>query len=141
MIDDTADYHIGSLLQVKNENTNQIDIFIKTNKESWYRLKSTNASPLFTNFTLSYEGFKLLAGDFSGDITNTNTDEANYFYYPRQSDVPDVSVGLQKYEEVGGFGEYDEVVFYVKKIKEEETSVYFFDISGTDSELNDIFFH
>ena len=140
LIEHTADYHIGSLLQVKNENTNQIDIFIKTNKESWYRLKSTNASPLFTNFTLSYEGFKLLAGDFSGDITNTNTDETNYFYYPRQSDVPDVSVGLQNYEERGGFGDYDEVVFYVKKIKEEDNSVYLFDISASDQESDDILF-
>jgi len=138
LISNTAKYPIGTLLQVKGENTNQIDIFIKTNKESWYRLKSTNASPLFTNFTLSYEGFKLLAGDFSGDITNTNTDEANYFYYPRQSDVPDVSVGLQNYEERGGFGDYDEVVFYVKKIKEEVNSVYLFDISASDQESDDI---
>ena len=140
LISNTAKYPIGSLLQVKNNNSKQIDIFIKTNKESWYKLKSTNATPLFTNFTLSYEGFTLLAGDFSGDINNTNTDKANYFYYPPQSDVPDVSVGLQNYEEVGGFGDYDEVVFYVKKIKEEVNSVYLFDISASDQESDDILF-
>ena len=135
LISNSAKYPIGALIQVKRENSYQIDIFIKTNKDAWYKLKSTNATPLFTIFTLSYEGSAL-----SGDIANTNPDEANYFYYPTSLNYPYVSVGLQKYEEVGGFGGFDEVVFYVKKIKDEENNVYFFDISGTDSEANDITF-
>ncbi len=142
LISDTAKYPIGALLQVKGENSNQTDIFIKTNKESWYKLQSTNATPLFTRFDLSYEGSALLAGDLSGDITNTNTntDGGNYFYYPTSEEYPDVSVGLQRYEEGGGFGDYDEVVFYVKKIKAEEGNLYFFDISASDSEADDISF-
>ncbi len=135
LISNSAKYPIGALIQVKRANSNQIDIFIKANKESWYKLKSTNATPLFTIFTLSYEGSAL-----SGDIANTNNDKGNYFYYPTSLEYPDVSVGLQKYEEIGGFGDYDEVVFYVKKIKDEENNVYFFDISGTDSENDDITF-
>ena len=140
LISNTAQYPIGTLLQVKGEKSNQIDIFIKTNKESWYKLQSTNATPLFTMFDLSYQGSTLLAGDFSGDITNTNIDTGNYFYYPTSLEYPDVSVGLQRYEEVGGFGDYDEVVFYVKKIKEDEDNLYFFDISASDSEGDDISF-
>ena len=132
--------HNQIFIEINKENLIDVILFIKTNKESWYKLQSTNATPLFTIFDLSYKGSILLAGDSSRDITNTNIDTGNYFYYPTSLEYPDVSVGLQRYEEVGGFGHYDEVVFYVKKIKEDEDNLYFFDISASDSEADDISF-
>lgn len=142
LIANTSNYDIGTLVQLPDTvNTNQINIFIKTNKESWYKLKSTNATPLFTMFSLSYDGSILLTGDFSGDITNTNPAVTTaYSYFPEPTEFPDVSVGLQQYKKGGGFVDYDEVVFYVKKIKDEENKVYFFDISASDQEVDDISF-
>jgi len=115
LIQNTSKYEIGTLIQVRNEDNEKSNIFIKTNKESWYKLQGTNLRPFFANFTISYEGMSL-----NNDILINNNIDNRLF--PLSSEYPNISLRYQSYDRENGFQDYDEIIFYVKKINEPDSS-------------------
>ena len=127
LIKNTSNYEIGSLIQIPDQiNEGRVNIFIKTNKESWYKVQGTNLRPFFQSFTLSYEGMSL-----NNDIIINNNTASRLF--PLSSEYPNISLRYQNYDRENGFQEYDEIIFYVKK-KNEPDSSYNLKINVFDNE-------